>query len=90
MKKVCQKLEDKAGFKPMFYSWTKIEDFVREENPELSNIEFDEIMDGFRAHEKLVNMHLIDRLNKSKSDSSSEKSKSLINLLALNLLPDKK
>jgi len=71
-----QKLEDKAGFKPMFYSWTKIEDFVREENPELSNIEFDEIMDGFRAHEKLVNMHLIDRLNKSKSDSLKKNNKS--------------
>ena len=64
-----QKLEDKAGFKPMFLSWTKIEDHVREDyGPE----EFDEIMDGFRAQEKIVNMYLVNALNKSKSDKNNE------------------
>ena len=64
-----QKLEDKAGFKPMFFSWTMIEEHVREDyGPE----EFDEIMDGFRAQEKVVNMYLVDALNKSKSDKNNE------------------
>ena len=71
-----QKLEDKAGPKPTFLSWTKVEDYVKEESPELSNEEFDEIMEGFRVYEKIVNMHLIDSLNKSKSDSLKNNNRS--------------
>ncbi len=64
-----QKLEDKAGFKPTFLSWTMIEDHVREDyGPK----EFDEIMDGFRAQEKILNMYLVNALNKSKSDKNNE------------------
>mgnify|MGYP006095924137 CR=1 FL=1 len=63
-----KELETETGERVMFFSWTQLEESMREEHPEATEEEIKNIMEGFRIQEHIFNKQLIENLKDLKND----------------------
>ena len=76
-----QKVKSEVGERVLFFSWTSIEENMREIYPKAAEGEIQNIMEGWRIHEKIINQGLVHKIyskNKSKKNEKKSKGKKLI------------